>query len=85
MGRNEAAERLRQMFEGFIEPDDLHRDLDKALATERRLTVERVRQRMFDWLSDEALSKDYAFHPSMFTRILDDLATADVDEEPSDG
>ena len=58
MPRNEAAERLRT-WTGAAFPGTpavrIARDLDEALATERRNTVDRIRERIRHWPEDEAI------------------------------
>lgn len=63
---------------------------DEAAATERRLTVERLRTELpDDWhpweptQHDEAIGYNDALN--RVRSILDDLATADVDEEAGNG
>jgi hypothetical protein len=68
--RNEAAERLRDSGLGMDQMDDL----DEALAAERSATVERIRERYYGYFSDEAVKRDYAFHPSVIFAILDEEA-----------
>ena len=80
--RNEAAERLREIFPaggGYAGGNDNIRSLlDEALATERRNTVERIRERI---LADTG---DFTGYPAEWMRqrilrfILDEEAVADV-------
>lgn len=67
MTRNEAAERLRETLTARASW------LDEALATERRLTVERVRE----------VLRQQGY--TALVALFDDLATADVDEEAGNG
>lgn len=84
MGRNEAAERLRLAFLGAeVDWQDKTpvQTLDEALATERRLTVERLLAIDPNRLAVCGQDGLAAWVPDARS-ILDDLATADVDEEP---
>lgn len=65
--RNEAAERLRKHFKEVGIPVRL---IDDALATERRLTVERIRQRFLTEVGRVVGESDHA----MRMQILDDEA-----------
>lgn len=88
MTTNDAAERLRTYLVSPVEthPSELQTLLDAALAAEwdagvkvgaareRRATAERIRERFMAHWSDKALRRDYAFHPSLLFRILDEEA-----------
>jgi hypothetical protein len=80
---NEAADRLRAwqtdapMFQELL-TEALSAEHDRAwtegMAYGRRATVERIRERAVEFWSDEAVKRDYAFHPSLLFRWLDEEA-----------
>lgn len=70
--RNEAAERLRHWFQA----DGTRALLDEALATERRLTVERIRVRLLGDHSASMLHFHFEkawYDKSTLHRILDEV------------
>lgn len=84
MPNNEAAERLPQTKHGryvlniarlwhLAAAFDVN-DILQIESESRRVTVERIREAFTEFWSDEAVKQDYAFHPSLLFRILDEEA-----------